>query len=204
MKMIKTLLGTLFFVSIAAAIFFGVQYIHLNSKNSSLVNKMSEFDQTLASLEGQITDLESAQNSLLKRVAELAIENSELKKELRSKVLETETLTREIERLNEPPVSADASTPWERLQYSAELGKQKKWGEYWELLDSGLKERCSKENFIARLTAKDPAPLEFVFVEQEMGKTRATVWVYMNGKIIFQRFVLENGEWMIYIEGGSC
>lgn len=205
MKLVKTLLGILFLGSFVAAIFFGIQFSRLNSENSSLKYKISEFSREFTALNEQIAGLESAQGRLLERLGELSTENSDFRKELLAKTLEIETLKKEIQNLNAPPVSPGASTPWERLQHSAELGKQKKWGEYWELLDSGLKERCSKENFVARLTASDPPPLaEFVFIEQEIGKTRATVWVSINGKIVSQPFVLENGEWMIYMERGSC
>lgn len=212
MKAIKVLAGLVSAGSVVAAIFFGIQYMNLNSENSSLKNEVSGFDQTLADLNEQISTLETLNESYSKRNSELVEEKTELQEQLLTKALEIGTLRgrvqnleREIERLNEPPVSPDASTPWERLQHSFELWKQGKWDKYWELLDSGFKGRCSKENFIAQMLIFNPTLSEkVVFIDQEIGRTRATVWLSINGRGTYQRFFLENGEWMIYGGNVSC
>lgn len=205
MKVIKVFLSLVLAIGIAAAIFFGIQFIHLSSENSSLRNNTVTLNERIASLE-------FFNEGYVKRNSDLKEENDELREQLLTKALEIGTLRgrvqnleREIERLNEPPVSPDASTPWERLQHSFELWKQGKWDKYWELLDSGFKGRCSKENFIAQMLIFNPTLSEkVVFIDQEIGRTRATVWLSINGRGTYQRFFLENGEWMIYGGNVSC
>lgn len=211
MKTVKVLLGLMFLGCFAVVIFFGIQYINLSSENSSLKDEITGFDQEITVLNEQISTLKSRGEILVQRNDELAGEKIELQKQISIKALEVGTLERyirnlekEIEKINAPPVSTGASTPWERLQYSFELWEQGKWDKYWELMNSDFKERCSAENFVLQMLTINPPPPEFIFIDQATGKTRSLVWLSMNGRMVSQLFLFENGEWMIYGGNVSC
>jgi len=211
MNFIKALFGLLLIGSVAAAIFFGIQYSRTDAQKDELALQVQTLENQLGELQKKNNLLDSLYRETVKRNDKLAGEKTDLQNTLR-KVVEDATLDkrieeleREIARLATPPVSPDASTPWEKTVHGFELVRTGKYGEYWELLNADFKQICPKENFVKLLIRLKPEPsIEPVFVDQATGETHAIVWFSANGRIFVQQFLLENGEWFMYGGNRGC
>lgn len=211
-KIRRVVSGLLVLFSITAALFFGIQYIHLTSVNTSYKKEIAKVVEERDTLQEDNASLKFKSQIYLQRNAELMVKYTEVQKELFNARIENsylqssiENLERQIKRINAPPVTADASSPRERLEVAFNLLRFGDLGAHWDFLNSEFREKCSRERFIQ--LGWRPGGEQISFIAQAVGHPYAVVWFSMKGanpRVRNQVLIAENGQWFIYAGTGGC